>query len=66
MLEGEEDGVAEPRPSDESHRYEAVPRGTLVDVEHQTGVKHLRGNNAWILFIYHFIFFLIAIFYFLF
>ena len=46
MLEGEEDGVAEPRPSDESHRNEAVPRRTLVDVQHQTGVKHLRQNNV--------------------
>ncbi len=45
MFEGEEDGVAEPRPTDESHRNEAVPRWTLVDVENQTGVKDLRENN---------------------
>ena len=45
VFQGKEDGVAEPHPSDEAEGDKAVPRGTLVQVQHLTRVKELQGKS---------------------
>ena len=42
MFQREEDGVTEPQEPDDSHRDQSVARGTLIQVEHEARVKHLK------------------------
>ena len=42
VFEGEEDGVAEPRPADEAQPHKAVASRALVDVQDLAGVEKLK------------------------
>ena len=45
VLDGEEAGVAEVDPGDDSQHQDAVARWTLVDVQHQAGVEKLTNTT---------------------